>query len=144
MRKAAPQRLLHSSKILGRLRHPNIVNMLGVGHCHGTTYVVMEFIPGRTLANVLAERGALPWREVVGLGIQICDALNYIHSQGVLHRNIKPSHLMLDEDDRLKLIGFGLAYPLTDTAPVTEGLAFGTPGYMAPEQICGMRRPVRL
>jgi serine/threonine protein kinase len=139
VREAAPERLLRSSRILGRLDHPNVVAVNGVGQYRGATYVVMEFIPGLTLANVLAERGPLPWPDVVRLGVQLCDALKHIHARGVLHRNIKPAHLILSEDDRLKLIGFGLAISVDETVLMTHGLAIGTPGYMAPEQICGSR-----
>jgi serine/threonine-protein kinase len=139
VRETAPRRLLHSAELLARLDHRNVVRVLEVGQYHGATYVVMEFIPGFTLASVLADRGALPWREVVALGLQICDALTYVHDQGVLHRNVKPSHLILDEDERIKLIGFGLAAWADECVGATEGMAVGTPGYMAPEQICGMR-----
>ena len=66
-------------------------------------------------------------------------ATRWPHGQGVLHRNIKPSHIILDEDDRIKLVGFGLALGADERVAVTEGIAVGTPGYMAPEQICGMR-----
>jgi serine/threonine-protein kinase len=139
VRETAPRRLLHSAELLARLDHANVVRVMEVGQFQGSTYLVMEFIPGFTLANVLADRGALPWREVVALGLQMCDALAYMHGQGVLHRNIKPSHLILDEDDQLKLIGFGLAVWADECAGASEGMAVGTPGYMAPEQICGMR-----
>jgi serine/threonine protein kinase len=139
VRENAPQRLMHSAELLARLDHKNVVQLMEVGQCHGATYLVMEFIPGLTLASVVAQRGPLPWPEVVGLGLQVCEALKYIHEQGVLHRNIKPTHLIINEDDQLKLVGFGLALSVAERSPDTEGLAVGTPGYMAPEQICGMR-----
>jgi serine/threonine protein kinase len=139
VRENAPHRLMHSAELLARLDHKNVVPVMEVGQCRGSTYLVMEFIPGQTLASVLADRGAMPWPEVVALGLQMCEALKYIHGRGVLHRNFKPAHLILNEDDQLKLVGFGLALSVDEKDPITEGLAVGTPGYMAPEQICGMR-----
>ncbi len=136
---SAPRRLMHSCEILARLDHENIVRVREVGCHNGNYYLVMEFIPGPTVADVRAERGALPWHEVVGLGLQICAALEHIHLRGVLHRNLKPSHLIRNEDGRLKLVGFGLAESLGETSLAAEGMTVGTPGYMAPEQICGTR-----
>jgi eukaryotic-like serine/threonine-protein kinase len=136
---SAPHRLIHSCEILDRLDHENIVRVREVGCHEGTYYLVMEFIPGPTVADLCAERRALPWREVVGLGLQICAALQHIHRRGVLHRNLKPSHLIRSADGQLKLVGFGLAKSLDETNFGKEGMAVGTPGYMAPEQICGIR-----
>jgi serine/threonine protein kinase len=138
-REASPQLLWRLCRILSRFHHENIVQVMEVGRFHGATYLVMDFVPGLTLANVLAERGPLPWPEVVGLGLQICEALKHIHARGVLHRNIKPAHFILNEDHQLKLIGFGLAISVDETVFVSPGFAVGTPGYMAPEQTCGLR-----
>ncbi len=135
----AADRLLHSCEILARLDHENIVQVLEVGCHQGAHYLVMEFIAGPTIADVRADRGALPWREVVGMGLQICAALEHIHKRGVLHRNLKPSHLIRSADGVLKLVGFGLAESREEMVFATEGIAVGTPGYMAPEQICGIR-----
>jgi serine/threonine protein kinase len=139
VREAMPQRLLHSGRILNRLDHPNIVRACATGQYRGAAYLVMEFVPGLTLANVLAEHGPLPWPEVVRMGVQLCDALKHMHARGFLHRNLKPAHLILAEDNSLKLIGFGLAIAVDETRFLTDGFAIGTPGYMAPEQICGGR-----
>jgi eukaryotic-like serine/threonine-protein kinase len=131
-------RFQHVADMLQQFRHPNVVRFLGLGRYQGAWYVAREYIAGPTLAQVLAERGALPWPEVVGLGLQICEALRYIHQCGVVHRNLKPSHLLLAEQGRIKLIGFGLAKSLDLATPLaTFGRLLGTPHYMAPEQIRG-------
>jgi eukaryotic-like serine/threonine-protein kinase len=139
VREISQSRLLHSGEILSQIHHQNIVRFMGMGRFHGTTYLAMEFLSGLTLANELSERGALPWPEVVDRGLQICEALRHLHACNLLHRNLKLSHLILTEEGRLKLIGFGLARSLDAPALATSGVAVGTPGYMAPEQICGAR-----
>jgi eukaryotic-like serine/threonine-protein kinase len=135
-REVLQRRLWHSGEILGELRHENIVRLMGAGRFHETAYVATELARGYTLTGVLEQRGVLPWPEVAGLGIQICDALQYLHNRDFLHCNLKPSHLILTERGRLKLIGFGLARSLRTPTIPRNGLAIGTPGYMAPEQIC--------
>jgi serine/threonine-protein kinase len=136
VREIAQVRLLHSGEILSRLHHQNIVRFEGMGRFHGTTYLAMEFVPGLTVANELLERGPLPWPEVIDRGLQICEALRHLHESNFLHRNLKPAHLILTDEGRLKLIGFGLTRSLDATALPSGGVAVGTPGYMAPEQIC--------
>ena len=137
-REVFQRRLWQSGEILNELRQENIVRVMGLGRFHETAYLATELVRGPTLARVVEQRRALPWNQVARLGVQICDALQYLHDRDFLHRNLKPSHLILNEYGRLKLIGFGLAGLVgTPTIP-QDGLAIGTPGYMAPEQICGV------
>ena len=96
------ERFQREAEILKQFRHPNIVRFLALGRYQGTSYIAMEFIPGKTLEQVLNERGALPWQEVVELGIQICDALHYAHEHGVVHRDLKPSNLMVTDDGQIE------------------------------------------
>ena len=137
-RESLQSRLWQSGQILYALRHDNVVRFLAMGRFHDAAYLVTEFVPGLTLAEVLKQRGPLPWPEVVSLGLQICNALDYLHKRDFLHRNLKPAHLILTEQGRLKLIGFGLTRSLDAGTVVKNGVAIGTPGYMAPEQICGV------
>jgi serine/threonine protein kinase len=134
---SAPNRLYRSCEILAQLDHENIVPIMELGQADGKAYSVMEFIPGLTLAKVVAGRGALPWPEAVGIGLQICSALTYIHERGVVHCNLKPSHLILSPNGQLKLTGFGLA-KRDGTSIVPAGSIEGTPGYIAPELIDGV------
>src|SRR6476646_5379827 len=85
----AYERFRREAEILQQFRHPNIVRFLALGRYKGTSYFAMEYIAGETLEQVLAGRGSMPWREVVDLGIQICDALQYAHDHGVVHRDLK-------------------------------------------------------
>jgi serine/threonine-protein kinase len=123
--------------ILQQFRHPNIVRFLAWGRFRGTSYIAMEYIEGLTLEKILQERGALPWREVVELAVQLCDALHYAHEHGVVHRDLKPSNLMVTDDGKVKLTDFGIAKDLDAEALTATGRTLGTAAYMSPEQIRG-------
>jgi eukaryotic-like serine/threonine-protein kinase len=139
VREISQSRLLNSGEILSQIHHQNIVRFAGMGRFHGTAYLAMEFLSGVSLANEVSQRGPLPWTLVVERGLQICEALGYLHDRKLLHRNLKLSHLILTDEGRLKLIGFGLTRSLDAPALATSGVAVGTPGFMAPEQICASR-----
>ena len=130
-------RFEREAEILQQFRHPNIVRFLAVGRFRGTSYIAMEYVQGDTLEKMLQERGHLPWREVVELGIQVCDALHYAHEHGVVHRDLKPSNLMVTADGKIKLTDFGIAKDLDATALTATGRTLGTAAYMSPEQIRG-------
>ncbi len=130
-------RFEREAEILQQFRHANIVRFLAVGRFRGTSYIAMEYIEGVTLEKAIIDRGSLPWREMVELGIQICDALHYAHEHGVVHRDLKPSNLMITADGQMKLTDFGIAKDLDATALTATGRTLGTAAYMSPEQIRG-------
>ena len=103
----AYERFRREAEILQQFRHPNIVRFLALGRFKGTSYFAMEYVAGETLGQILVGRGSLPWREVVDLGIQICEALHYAHEHGVVHRNLKPSNLMVTSRARSSLPTLG-------------------------------------
>jgi eukaryotic-like serine/threonine-protein kinase len=132
------ERFEREAEILKQFRHPNIVRWLAWGRFKGTSYFAMEYVEGVTLECLLQDRGELPWREVVDLTIQLCDALQYAHDKSVVHRDLKPSNLMITVDGKLKLTDFGIAKDLERTTQLTTpGRTLGTAAYMAPEQIRG-------
>src|SRR5215218_6696562 len=131
------ERFRRESEILQQFRHPNIVRFLALGRYQGTSYFAMEYVAGETLEQMLRRRGPIPWREMVDLSIQICDALHYAHEHGVVHRDLKPSNLMISEKGQIKLTDFGIAKDLDATALTATGRTLGTAAYMAPEQIRG-------
>jgi serine/threonine-protein kinase len=133
----AYERFRREAEILRQFRHPNIVRFLAMGRFKGTSYFAMEFIQGETLEQLLVRRGSIPWREVAALAIQICAALHYTHEQRVVHRDLKPSHLMVTQQGQIKLIGFGIAKDLDATTLTAPGRTLGTAAVMAPEQIKG-------
>jgi eukaryotic-like serine/threonine-protein kinase len=137
------ERYKREAEIGSRLDHPHIQRLLNVDEQRCEHYLVMEFIQGRTLREVLeaASPNLLPLDEVIRITTQICDALAYCHEHGVFHRDIKPENIMLLEDGNVKIIDFGVAL-LEGARRVTwRGLSgtVGTPDYMAPEQLQGGR-----
>jgi predicted Ser/Thr protein kinase len=131
------ERFRREAEILKQFRHPNIVRFLAVGRYQGTSYFAMEYVAGETLEQMLRRRGPRPWREIVDLTIQTCEALHYAHEHGVVHRDLKPSNLMVSEKGQVKLTDFGIAKDLDATALTATGRTLGTAAYMAPEQIRG-------
>ena len=137
------ERYKREAEIGSRLDHPHIQRLLNVNENRCEHYLVMEYIQGRTLREVLesASPNLLPLEEVLRITTQICDALAYCHERGVFHRDIKPENIMLLEDGNVKIIDFGVAL-LEGARRVTwRGLSgtVGTPDYMAPEQLQGGR-----
>lgn len=124
-----------------RLDHPAIARALGLEEDGRPPFLVMEYVPGELLSDVLRRRGRLPWDEAVGLLRQLLAALQYLHGQGVVHRDLKPENLIVTPTGGLKIIDFGIAL-LGGRPRVTwrgfSGLT-GTPQYLSPEQIRGER-----
>lgn len=126
--------LLDEARMVGKLRHPNIVPIFEAGEEGGDLYLVFEYVPGRSLADFLADSGALsPVKALAILG-PILEAIAHAHAQGVIHRDLKPSNILLDENGTPRVMDFGIATRVDD--PRDANWAFsGTPFYMAPEYI---------
>ncbi len=121
------------------LEHPNIVPIYVVDEEDGLHYIAMKFIDGRTLKEVIHERGMLPLDETIRIIEQVASALDYAHSRGVIHRDIKPSNMMLDRSGWVYLTDFGLARGVGGGGGLTvTGTVMGTPEYMSPEQAQGL------
>ncbi|MGE5191358.1 MAG: protein kinase domain-containing protein [Deltaproteobacteria bacterium] len=130
-------RFQREMEILKDLRHPHIVHAFG-GTCEGDQwFYAMELVDGGTLGTLLQEQGRLPWRQAVEFGLQVCAALEYAHSRGVIHRDLKPGNLLLTRAGKVKLGDFGLALVSAETRLTAAGKTMGSLHYMAPEQIQG-------
>ena len=126
------------------LSHPGIIKVFAEQN-RSRLYMVLEWVEGRLLRQVINEAGKLPPERAVRLALQICAALDYIHGQGVVHRDLKPENIMVDAADRIKLIDFGIASK-AGARRLTFGKfsqTQGTPEYISPEQIKGKRGDAR-
>ncbi len=137
-------RFLREAQMSSQLAHENIVGVIDYGRDEALdlTFLVMERLHGRTLAQVMADDGPLPWQRVVAILQQVCRAVVVAHAAGVIHRDLTPANVMLVEasgrHDVVKLCDFGLALPLATIDRMTvPGTLLGTPAYMAPEQVRG-------
>ena len=142
----AMNRFRREAETVARLHHTNIVPIFAVGCEHGVHYYAMQFIEGRSLADVLAEsqRTSTPLSsdDVAHWGLQAAEALAHAHQRGVIHRDIKPSNLLLDPDRVVWLTDFGLAKRMDDATLTVHGTLMGTPRYMSPEQAASLQQPV--
>lgn len=134
------ERFRREAEVLSGLKHPRIVEIDSWGEQAGILYLVMEFVPGGDLSALLRSRGKLSLEEAVQKIGQACEALEFTHGRGVLHRDIKPGNLLLDDAGGVKLGDFGLAKLIDDRESMGLTMthaSMGTPRYMAPEQMGG-------
>jgi serine/threonine protein kinase len=135
-------RLIREARAASALNHPNIVTVYDIGSEDGRDYIVMEYVAGKPLSEVIPRHG-LPAKEAVRIAIQMADALARAHAAGIVHRDLKPGNFMLTGEGQLKLLDFGLAkitdpgQPETSHTQTLEGEVMGTAGYMSPEQAEG-------
>src|SRR5262245_14807174 len=130
-------RFQREMEILKDLRHPNIVHAFG-GTCEGDQwFYAMELIDGGTVGALVMDHGKMPWRQAIEISLQVCAALEYAHTRGVIHRDLKPGNLLLTRAGKVKLGDFGLALVSAETRLTAAGKTMGSLHYMAPEQIQG-------
>ncbi|MGD9367013.1 MAG: serine/threonine-protein kinase [Desulfobacteraceae bacterium] len=133
------KRFIKEAKAIGRLSHPNIVSVYDVGKDRGTIYIAMEYLEGRPLNEVIQSKKKLDMASIVGIGRQVAAALDYAHQKGIVHRDVKPSNLMITDTNQVKLTDFGIAHfeDASITLQTCSGDILGTPAYMPPEQVAG-------
>src|SRR5687767_2383457 len=129
-------RLRREAISAARLRHPNIALLYEFGQADDTAFLAMEYLPGRSLRQLL-EPGPLPFERALAILDQIGQALDYAHSMGIVHRDVKPSNILVGSRDHAVLIDFGLAEMAESSLLTSDGAVLGTPHYMAPEQADG-------
>lgn len=133
------ERFYKEGRIAAKLNHNNIVQAIDVGEVGGLYYFVMEYVEGKTLYDDLSKGKIFSEKEALDIIIQLANALAHAHSQGLIHRDVKPKNIMINKEGIVKLADMGLAREASDikTARHEQGKAFGTPYYIAPEQIRG-------
>jgi len=127
--------LLREPRLLASVSHPNIVSVTTAEKQDGIFFIVMEYVPGETLENVIAVRGALDLTRAIDFTCQICNAVDHAHRQGVIHRDLRPANVLIGEHEMLKVADFGTSRFLEIAAHGTT--VIGSPPYMAPEQFQG-------
>jgi serine/threonine protein kinase len=141
-------RFRREARVLAALSHPNVANVYELDEVDGTAFLVMEIVPGETLADRLAG-GPLPIPDVFRIAGQVAAALEAVHDKGIVHRDLKPSNIKVTRDGLVKVLDFGIAKPVVENAATRsplptatvgatrEGLVVGTAAYMSPEQVRG-------
>ncbi|HEY8457870.1 MAG TPA: protein kinase [Actinopolymorphaceae bacterium] len=135
----AKQRAMRESRIAARIQHPHVIAVYDVVEDEGQPCLVMEYVPSRSLSQLLEERGTLPPAEVARIGFQAAEALAAAHAVGVVHRDVKPGNVLLGERNNVKLVDFGIARATGDVTVTMTGLISGTPAFLAPEVARGER-----
>ncbi|HLB50110.1 MAG TPA: serine/threonine-protein kinase, partial [Anaerolineales bacterium] len=130
------KRFINEARTLAKLSHPNILPLYDFGEANGAPYIIMPLMAGGTLVDRI-RRGPMSPAEVVRILVPIADALDYAHSQGLLHRDIKPNNILFDARDHPVLADFGIAKYLESASNLTGTGIIGTPDYMSPEQARG-------
>jgi eukaryotic-like serine/threonine-protein kinase len=131
------KRFLREARLAAQLSHRNVVQIYDSDEADGRPYIVMEYVEGETLADLLARRGRLPAGEAVELALQVCSGLDHAHRAGLVHRDIKPRNLLLRPDGTVKIVDFGIARSAGGTRLTETGSVLGTAAYLAPEQAAG-------
>jgi len=132
-----PERFRTEAVALARLNHPNIATLFSFQRDPDQLYMVMEYVKGESLERMIRRCGCLPQETALGIMVQVLDALGHAHSMGILHRDVKPANILINEAGVVKVTDFGIARFLHSERMTREGSIVGTLEYMAPERIRG-------
>lgn len=131
------ERFRREAQAVASLSHPNTVSVYDVGEEDGIHYIVMEYIEGRNLKEIIREHGRLSQREAVDFARQICLGLDHAHKKGIIHRDVKPHNILVTKEGRVKVTDFGIARAVTASTVTQAGTIIGSVHYIAPEQVKG-------
>ena len=130
-------RFYQEAKAAGRLNHQNIVTIYDVGKSGDVAYIAMEFLQGRELRDIMNDVGLLPVDQVLDIVAQVAQGLAYAHEHEIVHRDVKPSNIMVVHDGHVKITDFGIARMASSAVHTQTGMVLGSPKYMSPEQVMG-------
>src|SRR3954471_6270933 len=131
------ERFRREARAVAQLSHPHIVGVIDAGEDEGRPYIVFEYVEGETLKQRINELGRLPVDESVAYAIEIARALGCAHGHGIVHRDVKPQNVLIDEEGSAKVTDFGIARSLKDDGLTADGRVLGTTDYVSPEQALG-------
>src|SRR4051812_43058857 len=131
------ERFRREARAVAQLSHPHIVGVIDAGEDEGRPYIVFEYVEGETLKQRINELGRLPVDESVAYAIEIARALGCAHDHGIVHRDVKPQNVLIDEEGSAKVTDFGIARSLKDDGLTADGRVLGPPDYVSPEQALG-------
>ena len=130
-------RFRREAQAAANLAHPNIVNVYDIGEADGQPFIVMEYVDGRNLKEVIREEGPLPVTRALDLALQTAVAVAHAHRAGIVHRDLKPQNILVTREDQVKVTDFGIARALGTASATETGVVLGTAHYLAPEQALG-------
>ncbi|MER5700751.1 protein kinase [Micromonospora sp. NPDC002296] len=133
-RREMRERSLREARAIARLNHVNVVRIFDVLRTDGDPWIVMEYVPSKSLQDILAEDGPVPLAKAIDVGLGVLGALNAAHKAGVMHRDVKPGNVLIGDDGRVVLTDFGLATIPGDPNVTRTGMVLGSPAYIAPER----------
>ena len=128
-------RFRREARAAAQLSHPHVVAVFDQGEAAGLPYLAMEYVPGRTLRDVLRDYGALSPEQALTILDPVLEALSAAHDAGFVHRDIKPENILISDDGRVKVTDFGLARAVSNTTTATQGMIIGTVAYLSPEHV---------
>jgi len=131
------ERFSNELKLARKIRHKNVCQMFDLGDDQGTRYITMEYVRGEDLKQLVRKVGRLSPAQAIGIARQVCEGLEEAHKLGVIHRDLKPQNIMIDEDGNARIMDFGIARSLAGKSITGSGVMIGTPEYMSPEQVEG-------
>jgi len=133
------KRFLREARIIAKVEHPNIVRLFDVRLVKGVPYLVMEYVDGGSLVDLLRPGQPLPLADALRLVREAAAALHAVHEEGIIHRDVKPENILLTKRGQVKMVDFGVAHVDNDTYRTRTGQILGTPHFMSPEQVQGIR-----
>jgi serine/threonine-protein kinase len=129
-------RFFHEARAAAALRHPNIITIYASGQHEHQPYMVMEFVDGESLADIIREAREVPVLKKLSYLEQLCSGLHFAHRAGIIHRDVKPANVMVDREGTVRILDFGIAR-IEGSALTQGGALLGSVNYMSPEQMLG-------
>jgi eukaryotic-like serine/threonine-protein kinase len=131
------ERFRREARSVAQLSHPHIVGVIDAGEEDGRPFIVFEYVEGETLKDRIRRLGKLPIGEAVAYAIEIARALGFAHARHIVHRDVKPQNVLIDEEGSAKVTDFGIARSLDEEGLTADGRVLGTTDYVSPEQALG-------